>query len=774
MDPPSTQLVRQLASLGLCSSGDLRRCRPRVRRLARDIPSFDTVWIDALVQNRAITTFQADLLSAQQPDSLTAGPFVLVDRLGSDGLFTDYRARRRDDRRPLLLTVVDQDPEAAGSALDRLHAVVDRLRGFSARSVGPIQEFAADNGRLVVASPWVEGANLQELLVRRGRFHPDVVIALLRQVAAGMAALEQRGAPHGDVRLRNIRVAPRGDAVLVRPGLLAALSPEISIHSRLPLDAYDTLAPERIGADCPANTRSDLYALGCALWHLLAGRPPFPHGDPLARLAAHQLRRVPDVRDWSPETPAPLALLIRQLTEPDPTNRPQSPQALADMCRLSLRRSRRRLSTFLQTRTIPAGPLRPPESQPAARGRWVAAASAALLLGSVCLVHAGARTELLEIAHRMSTRLSNDTPPGASQGDTPESAADRPHVDPSGLQPLPSQDAHGRLELAAAQAYEASEIAAVGELTIRCAGPDPAVIVVRDRPLRIWAQRAVLDNVVFRGVAPSESKRSGAADAALLVVDAQELALGHCLFHSDSPQPRPAIVWTALDPESAAPQRLLVRNSMFCGPGDALRVSSAVSSLELDNVLKSGGGSLLELQGEALESPRPLTAAMRQVTLRDADHFVRLKLQDGRRSLRSLEMMLQDCVFDIAQRGGALLQWEAPSLPDDWPRQFRLGGEGSLLRPATTIAGWRAGPREPVRLLEAEQLSIEGLQFAGFTFAGSDPVVPEDSLALGELGYRRTSRPPGIEPAALPHLPTGAYNSATGGGDGEGRQQATR
>jgi serine/threonine protein kinase len=772
VDPPSAQLVERLTSLGLCTAGDLRRCRQRVRRLARDIPTFDTVWIDALAQNRALTSFQASMLGSAQPDALAVGPFVLVDRLGSDGRFAYYRARRRDDRRPVLLTIIDQDPETAGTALERLRMLVEGMQGCRDRGVAPIQEFFEHDHRLVVAGPWVAGCHLQELMVRRGRFPVDVVWALVRQIASGLAALERSGIPHGDLRLRNIRLTPAGDVVLVRPGLLAALLPEISIHSQLPADAYDTLAPERIGSGRPATAQSDLYALGCVLWQLLTGRPPWPHGNTLAKLAAHQSKRIPDVRTWSPDTPEPLANLVMRLTDPDPARRPDCATAIAGLCRGSLRRSRRQLARFLAAFAVPAGPHHPAETKTRSRTGWIVAGSAALLLLSVCLVHAGARTELLHIAQRLSNRLQIQAN-GDSHSDGPSSHDSVPQT--SGLQPLPRPDAEGVIELDGSQVYEAAEIAAVGALTIRCGGAEQAVIVVRDRPLRFWAERVVLDNVLVRSeAAGGGTSAPTAGGAALLVIDAQELAMRRCAFLSADETPRAAIVWSALDPESAAPQRLLARESVFHGPGDAVRIEAAVTSLELENVLKTGRGALLELQGPALESPRSLIASARQVTLRGADGFVQCALNEDQLSLRPLEFTLQDCVFDITPADGAFLQFDAAALPQDWPLQIRIGGEGSVLSPECIVAAHHADPEGAMIPLDTGQVAIEGLQFAQFSFAGPDDATPDNSLAEGEFGYRRSSRPPGIDPAALPRAPADPYNSAQANPTTERPQQATR
>ena len=83
IEPPSQSLATALEELRLCSQADLRACRPRVKRLAHDLPAFDSVWIDALVQAHKLTSFQADMLQFRDPRRLRVGPYVLEDQLGT-------------------------------------------------------------------------------------------------------------------------------------------------------------------------------------------------------------------------------------------------------------------------------------------------------------------------------------------------------------------------------------------------------------------------------------------------------------------------------------------------------------------------------------------------------------------------------------------------------------------------------------------------------------------------------------------------------------------
>ena len=173
-------------------------------------------------------------------------------------------------------------------------------------------------------SRFVPGLPLNELLVRRGRFPAAVVFEIGRQLLDGLSALQARSLVHGDIRMSNIRLTESGMGVLVDAGIRQAVHPEVTIHDRMSLEAYDGIAPELIGTGATPTVSSELYSVGCLLWQLLAGRPPFATADPLAKLAAHQQQPIEDVRVWAPDTPAMLAETIRQLTSKSPQERPRS------------------------------------------------------------------------------------------------------------------------------------------------------------------------------------------------------------------------------------------------------------------------------------------------------------------------------------------------------------------------------------------------------------------------------------------------------------------
>ncbi|RPI84220.1 MAG: hypothetical protein EHM42_07680, partial [Planctomycetaceae bacterium] len=106
LEPLSAPLQNLLFEQRLCSPADLRRCRLLVRRLAADLPAFDSVWLDALVQFGRLTPFQVRILESASPHLIAAGPCVLVDQLGHGIHNRTFLGRHRGSTRTLALKLV--------------------------------------------------------------------------------------------------------------------------------------------------------------------------------------------------------------------------------------------------------------------------------------------------------------------------------------------------------------------------------------------------------------------------------------------------------------------------------------------------------------------------------------------------------------------------------------------------------------------------------------------------------------------------------------------
>jgi eukaryotic-like serine/threonine-protein kinase len=188
MEPLSKPLTDWLTRLKLSTPAHLRRCRGRVRQLAKDLPAFDSVWIDALVHARKLTAFQAKRFESGEPEKLAVGPCVLVDQLGH-GTSATYLARYHKGDEQCVLKILTIPEEQRSFVLESLRQLVARSENLSHPSAVSPKSCLAHGQDLVTVSRYVPGPSLNQLLVRRGRFPAPIVMALAKQLIDGCAAL---------------------------------------------------------------------------------------------------------------------------------------------------------------------------------------------------------------------------------------------------------------------------------------------------------------------------------------------------------------------------------------------------------------------------------------------------------------------------------------------------------------------------------------------------------------------------------------------------------
>ena len=150
MRTPSDRLTKILTEQNLCTRAELALCEPYVRRLCHDLPDFDSVWLDALVQQRFLTAWQADQLQTDEPDSVVVGRFQRQRALGqSTYLATDEKRVQQF----VLRQVPSGDTAQADQRIEELLSAIDRLRSTIPAALTVPQEVA------LLASSHVPGSD---------------------------------------------------------------------------------------------------------------------------------------------------------------------------------------------------------------------------------------------------------------------------------------------------------------------------------------------------------------------------------------------------------------------------------------------------------------------------------------------------------------------------------------------------------------------------------------------------------------------------------------
>ncbi|MGC1273984.1 MAG: serine/threonine-protein kinase [Planctomycetaceae bacterium] len=721
MEPPTPSLIAALRDLGLARPRDLRRAARHCRQLSLDLPAFDSVWIDSLVRLRRLTLFQAKELQERRGDRLRIGGYVVRDRLGEGRDCSTYVAHRTRDEAVFTLKEIFVAAERRPSVVDRLQALVAAGSEFRSPHLIMPHEIVVEPERVVIVSRHVQGPDARSALIRQGRFADADVAEIARQILEGLQDVHRLGLAHGDIHAGNLRLNGRHGVVLVDSGVRQAIQPVVSIHDARPPSWYEGTAPERLGTSVVASPSSDVYSLGCLLWHLLAGRPPFPAGDALTMLAAHRTRPLPPVRDFAPDTAPALAQLIEDATRLDPEARP------TDLAELQRRlRSMRSVGG--------SGMRRRSRSVMGKEFPWPTAAAALLTLGAACvgLADRNAVTTLLSI--------------GAGTGDILQRGADDEANGETVRQfiPLPAPDDQGIISLDDAGPYSVSDVDVRGSLIIRGRSDRPATIVITDRPLHVRADELTLEYIHVEKQSPPGY---ATGTAALLLVEAQNLTIQSCRFDCpiasiDRRTSSPAgIAWRMIDRKDPTAGRLTLKDSVVRGVRETLILADPARRVHLSNILAVGVHSLAAMQDTG-EMPTELT--IERTTLRDAAAVVRLGSQatDG-----EVQIIARDSILDLATNGAL---FTAPTSIDHLKWRWQGSGvvtTGDVRAFATTTAIVTAD----ASVADAPQSAdVAGISRATVEFAGSAEGSDAASVATVRGVPRQAGQRLGVDLSCLP------------------------
>jgi serine/threonine protein kinase len=199
-------------------------------------------------------------------------------------------------------------------------------------NIAQIHFVGRDRGLPYIVFEYIEGENLRDRVMRDGPLPLSDALSYTHQVAHALAHAWQRNVVHRDIKPSNILVTDQGQAKLVDMGL-ARLHQAESIDDDLTntgvtLGTFDYISPEQARDPRSADTRSDIYSLGCSLFYLLAGKPPFARGTAVQKLLQHQGEQPPALSDIRIDLPKSVDVLVERMLAKSVEDRPQSPTEL--------------------------------------------------------------------------------------------------------------------------------------------------------------------------------------------------------------------------------------------------------------------------------------------------------------------------------------------------------------------------------------------------------------------------------------------------------------
>ena len=238
--------------------------------------------------------------------------YRVVRELGRGGMGIVYEVHHEVLRRRVALKVPAPAIQSSPRARERFLSEARIAAGLRHPNIVTVYDAGEANGGLYIAMAFIEGVNLEAHLANRGPMAPPELMPLVRQICAGLAHAHAHSIVHADVKPANMLLDAAGTVHLTDFGLARAWdTAEGSTLEARGTPSY--IAPEQVRGD-GLDPRTDIYSLGCTVYRMLAGSPPFAKGDVLY---GHLHEAPPPLRALNPDIPEAMeSAVLRCLAKP--------------------------------------------------------------------------------------------------------------------------------------------------------------------------------------------------------------------------------------------------------------------------------------------------------------------------------------------------------------------------------------------------------------------------------------------------------------------------
>jgi serine/threonine protein kinase len=342
MEPQSVEAAcNLLAKSGLLSAPQVRGMFQRWRAEARppgDLTAFRT-W---LVAAGYLTEYQAALVLRGKVDHFFFGPYKILDRAGKGRMAGVYKAINTVGQ-AVAIKVLPPSKARDPQLLARFRREARLALKLNHPCLVRTLEIGEGDGLHYIIMEYLDGETLEDVLKRRGRLPPDEAARVAYLALLGLQHVHEKGMIHRDIKPGNLMLVggtpatTRKAAVKVMDiGLGKALFDEGEPAGGLELTnegsllgTPDYMAPEQARNVQFADIRADVYALGCALYHALAGQVPFREASVVRLLMRHATEAPKPLHEFNTAVPEGLQQVVETMMAKDPARRYPTPEQAA-------------------------------------------------------------------------------------------------------------------------------------------------------------------------------------------------------------------------------------------------------------------------------------------------------------------------------------------------------------------------------------------------------------------------------------------------------------
>lgn len=350
------QILEQGQRCGLLSTA-------AAQKLITQLMAEETLNLDAmaaqLIEQKLLTPYQTEqLLAGRGDECLIAGRYRILAKLGEGGMGAVYQAHDAQLDREVAVKILPARSLNDAGAIARFQREARALAKLAHPNIIQAYDSGDDKGRHFLVMEYVDGVNLAAILREQGAIPPTLAADMIYQAAAGLQHAHEKGLVHRDLKPANLlwQLAPmpadrpacatvdpaqaafqpttsyvppaalrKGIVKILDLGLARFLQDQLGdaplTQEGVGIGTPDYMAPEQFRNALHADARTDIYGLGCTLYHLISGTVPFPGSSLAEKADAHARKEPMPLEERCPEVPAGLALVVSKMMAKHPRDR---------------------------------------------------------------------------------------------------------------------------------------------------------------------------------------------------------------------------------------------------------------------------------------------------------------------------------------------------------------------------------------------------------------------------------------------------------------------
>ncbi|MGD0092618.1 MAG: serine/threonine-protein kinase [Planctomycetota bacterium] len=263
----------------------------------------------------------------EKGEPLRIGNYEIIGKIGDGGLGTVYKATQLSMSRGVALKVLHKK-WLADEEFKKRFLLEARLAGrLSHQNLIQVYDVGRERGLYYFSMEFVDGETVEDMIEREGPLPATTAIDYTLQVLRAIAYIRTFDIVHRDIKPGNMMVTRKGMVKLGDFGFVKSKLDHMIATEGEVLGTPDYISPEQAMGIEAIDWRSDQYSLGCSLYHMVTGRPPF-EGSGSSVMRQHIKADLPDPRILNPKIPDSVVQILERMMAKDPNDRYQTPEQL--------------------------------------------------------------------------------------------------------------------------------------------------------------------------------------------------------------------------------------------------------------------------------------------------------------------------------------------------------------------------------------------------------------------------------------------------------------